>query len=158
MANAVTRNAVAFYSTWWSSTGGAARKWLQTSLCVLPHSSSSCPHCSGTWGCPLRGAELWTEAHYNKGLGMAGDTLLETKCLPSAGATRASIKSRVPVLVLTLYFSAGGVWGAVPRRDLSHLAVSPASWVPALPARGTVPPEPAPPLGHQQQCEEPHLL
>lgn len=50
MANAVTRNAVGFCSTWWSPDGGGARKWLWTSLCALPHSSSSCLHCSGTWG------------------------------------------------------------------------------------------------------------
>lgn len=80
--------------------GAAARKWLQTSLCVLPQSSSSCP-----FAC----AELGTEAHYNEGLGMAGDTWLEAKCLPSAGAARASMKCRVPVLVLTLHFSAGAV-------------------------------------------------
>lgn len=116
MANAVTRNAVGFCSTWWSPTRGAARKWLQTSLCVLPHSSSSCPCCSGTWGCPWPGAELGTEAHYNKGLGMAGDTLLGAKCLSSAGAAGASIKCTVPASVLTLYFSGGGLWGAVPQR------------------------------------------
>lgn len=69
---------------------------------------------------------------------MAGATLLGAKCLPSAGAARASIKSRVSASVLALHFSGGGLRGPVPWRDLSHLALSPASWVPALPAGGTV--------------------
>lgn len=87
------------------------------------------------------------------GLGMAGSTLLGAKCLLSAGAARASIKSRVPVSILTLHFSVGGLRGPVPQRDLSHLALSPcaASW-------WYLRPEPAPSLGRQQECEEPHLL
>lgn len=48
-------------------------------------------------------------AQFDKGLGMAGDTLLGAKCLPSAGADRASIKPRVPVSILTLHFSGGGL-------------------------------------------------
>lgn len=88
---------------------------------------------------------------------MAGDTWLEAKCLPSAGAARASMKCRVPVLVLTLHFSAGGVRCCASDRPVPPGFVT-TSWVPALPAPGTVPPEPAPPLGHQQECEEPRLL
>lgn len=74
-------------------------------------------------------------ACYDKGLGMAGDTLLGAKCLPSAGADRASITSRVPVLILTLHFGGGGLRGPVrqerpvpPGFVTSELDACTASW------------------------------
>lgn len=59
--------------------------------------------------------------------------------MPSAGTARASVKSRTAVLIQVLCFSGDGLLLAVGAgKGMSHLSLSLASWMLALPAVGSV--------------------